>query len=207
MAINKDSILYTIPYITIDDNHRIRVFLTADGQVGDWYEVQCTGNGNYQADAYEAILTLPSWSEGTLDTFDIASEFPGSGGAIIYVPPVDLEGEKTKAKTQITIARNSEEFAGFMAYGKLFDSDADSQRRILIAASTAQIIGEEFSIDWTCADNSVITLTQTQTIGLPLLMAHYGDQLHQKARLLKAEIDSATTLDEINNVVWIGSNI
>ena len=202
MAIVKNSITHKITNILVGDNHLIRAFLTPDGQIGDWYPVQCTGSGNYQADAYAAILTLPQWSGALLDASDIALEFPGSGGAYNYTPPVDLAAEKIKAKDGITLARNAEEFAGFMAYGKEFDSDSDSQRRILIAANTAQVVGEAFSIDWTCADNSVITLDYAQMLGLPAIMAQYGDTLHQKARTLKAQIDAATTLEEINAVVW-----
>lgn len=202
MAIVKNNITHKITNIHIGAGYLIRTFLTPDGQTGDWYQVQCAGSGNYQADAYEAILTLPQWSGATLDTSDIAPEFPGSGGAYIYTQPVDLTVEKTKAKDRITLARNAEEFAGFMAYGKEFDSDSDSQRRILIAANTAQVVGEAFSIEWTCADNSVLTLDYAQMLGLPAIMAQYGDTLHQKARTLKAQIDAATTLEEINAVVW-----
>ena len=115
---------------------------------------------------------------------------------------LDLASAKTYAKERITKARNDDELNGFDAYGKTFDSDSDSQRRILIAANTAQTIGASFSVDWTCKDNSVITLSYEQMVGMPVIMAQVGNELHQKARTLKAEIDAATTLEEINAVVW-----
>ena len=119
-----------------------------------------------------------------------------------FVWLLNLTTAKTSAKDRITKARDTDELNGFEAYGKTFDSDVDSQRRILIASATAQGVGASFSIDWTCADNSVITLGYEQMIGLPALMAIIGDQLHQKARTLKAQIDAATTLAEIESAVW-----
>lgn len=115
---------------------------------------------------------------------------------------LNLDLAKQQARAKINTARDAEEVAGFTAYGKTFDSDKTSQQRILVAANTAQVIGSSFTIDWTCADNSVITLDYAQMLGLPVIMAQAGNALHQKARTLKAQIDAATTLEEINAVVW-----
>lgn len=115
---------------------------------------------------------------------------------------LNLDIAKQHARSKINTARDAEEVAGFTAYGKTFDSDKTSQQRILIAANTAQVVGSSFTIDWTCADNSVITLDYAQMLGLPVIMAQAGNALHQKARDLKAQIDAATTLEEINAVVW-----
>lgn len=117
-----------------------------------------------------------------------------------WVLNIDLAKQQARAK--INAARDAEELAGFTAYGKTFDSDKTSQQRIMIAANTAQVVGSSFTIDWTCADNSVITLDYAQMLGLPVIMAQAGNALHQKARTLKAQIDAATTLEEINAVVW-----
>ena len=115
---------------------------------------------------------------------------------------LNLDAAKRQARNRINSARDTEELAGFTAYGKTFDSDKTSQQRILIAASTAQVVGSSFTIDWTTADNSVITLDYAQMLGLPVIMAQVGNALHQKARTLKSQIDAATTLEEINAVVW-----
>lgn len=114
----------------------------------------------------------------------------------------NLEWAKTLAKARINADRNAAELAGFEAYGVMFDSDQDSQRRILVAASTAQTVGATFSIDWTTADNSTILLNQEQMVNLPVIMAQAGNLLHQKARLLKSQIDNAVTIEEINSIQW-----
>lgn len=123
-------------------------------------------------------------------------------GSSWMLPDSAVVGAKQLAKERITAARNIEEKDGFMAYGKVFDSDATSLQRISIAVQAAQVIGEQFTIEWTCKDNSTITLDYAQTIALPLIMAQAANALHVKARALKAQIDAATTLEEINAVVW-----
>lgn len=115
---------------------------------------------------------------------------------------LNLSAAKTSAKARITKARNAEELQGFTAYGKTFDSDADSQRRILVAVNTAQVVGESFSIDWTCKDNSTILLDYWMVQALPAVMANAANTLHVKARSLKAQIELASTLEELVLITW-----
>ena len=48
--------------------------------------------------------------------------------------------------------------------GKTFDSDERSVLRITQAALTAMAAGPTFTIDWTAADNSIVTLDQAAMI-------------------------------------------
>lgn len=121
------------------------------------------------------------------------------------VSPESLEAAKISAKERITLARNADERAGFLAYGKLFDSDDKSIQRLLSAAqaaANAKQFARSFSVVWTCADNSTINLNEDQLIELPNILVHAGDLLHQKARHLKSQIDSSTTLEEVMSVSW-----
>lgn len=115
---------------------------------------------------------------------------------------LNMDMAKSSAKRMITEARNAEEKAGFMAYGKLIDSDSLSVARITTSVQAAQAIGSTFSINWTCADNSVITLDHDQMIAMPALMSDVANAIHEKARSLKAQIDAATTPEEINAIQW-----
>lgn len=111
-------------------------------------------------------------------------------------------GKKLEAKQKITEARNTAESQGFSAFGKVFDSDASSIQRISLAVQAAQAVGESFSIEWTCQDNSTITLDYSMMQALPAFMAQAGNALHVKARALKDQIDAAETLEEIEAIVW-----
>ena len=110
---------------------------------------------------------------------------------------LDLNSLRELTKQRITAARNAEEGLGFMAYGKLFDSDAQAIQRISIAVQAASSIGASFSIEWTCADNSTITLDYSQMLALPAFMADTANSLHIKARTLKAAVDAAQTVEDI----------
>lgn len=203
MAFVQNGIRYAIKSVAISGGLVGRVGIAADRQEETiWYDIQFTGSGNYVADAYELIRTLPEWIGAEFDGSDIAQEFPGSGNAVLYVHGVDLAALKEEAKTRITIARDMDENNGFEAYGKTIDSDARSIARINTAVQSAQAIGESFVIEWTCADNSTITLDYAQMVCMPVLMAQAGSLLHEKARALKAQIDAATTPEEINAVQW-----
>jgi hypothetical protein len=114
----------------------------------------------------------------------------------------ELSAAKLIAKARITKARDVEESAGFTAFGKTIDSDAASIQRISLAVQAAQAIGESFSIEWTCQDNSTITLDYTMMQALPAFMAQAGNALHVKARTLKSQIDTAVSLEEIEAVQW-----
>ena len=115
---------------------------------------------------------------------------------------LNLAAAKINAQSRITAARNASERNGFEAYGKMFDSDSVAIQRISVAVQAAQVVGESFVVDWTCADNSVIPLNYQQVLGLPVFMAQSANNMHIKSRTLKAQIDAATTLEEINAVVW-----
>jgi hypothetical protein len=121
------------------------------------------------------------------------------------IPPETLEESKVAQKSLINFARDTEESNGFEYLGKILDSDERSALRITMASLTAQLsidIGQPFSIDWTCKDNSMLTLDGQQTIEMPKALAIHGLTLHGKAKYLKSLIDSATTLEEVKAIQW-----
>jgi len=121
------------------------------------------------------------------------------------VPPETLEESKVTQKSLINSARDTEESNGFEYLGKILDSDERSALRITMASLTAQLsidIGQPFSIDWTCKDNSILTLDGQQTLELPKALAIHGLTLHGKAKYLKSLIDSATTREEVKAIQW-----
>ena len=113
-----------------------------------------------------------------------------------------LTQEKERRRAEITRLRDAEERGGFPAFGKVFDSDPTSVQRISMAAQAAQLAPAGFSIEWTCQDNSIITLSRDQLIQMPLIMAQASNALHEKARTLKAQIDAATSIEEVEAVAW-----
>ena len=118
-----------------------------------------------------------------------------------WVDPRTLSDLQVAKWEQIKRARVNAEFGGFTWDGSPFDSDAISQSRIQGALQLAALI-PDFSIDWTLADNTVRALSGSELAAVGVALGlHVGTQ-HAKARTLRAQIEAATTADEVDAVVW-----
>lgn len=119
-----------------------------------------------------------------------------------------LDRAKLARRKLINAARDAEEAAGFAYLGKTFDADAQAIKRLYGAAMAAQaaIAGgatpTAVMVTWTCADGSTIDLTYQQVAAIPGVMAQVAAALHAKARTLKAQVDAATTIAEVEAIVW-----
>jgi len=120
---------------------------------------------------------------------------------IIPPDPPTLEEVKAAKLDEINRARDAQELAGFEYLGKMFDSDDKAMKRIGTAVGAAQVY-PAFTVEWTCADNSTITLNAEQMLFMPVAMAQYGNALHVKARELKALVEAAVTVEEVEGVSW-----
>nr|WP_305118835.1 DUF4376 domain-containing protein [Vogesella sp. AC12] len=111
---------------------------------------------------------------------------------------VYFAARRTELLAAITAERDQHEEAGFPYRGKLLDSTPRSVQRITaaaLAAQTALAAGQPFSLDWTCADNSTLSLDAVGVIGMPVALAQHAAALHAHARNLKAAVEAA--MDDI----------
>lgn len=126
-----------------------------------------------------------------------------AAGGIAYPLPIaprwpNLATARAEVKAAITQERDSREAAGFEYLGKTIDSDPRAAQRISLAVQAAQAAlaaGRPFSVDWTCADNSILTLDAAGVIGMPVALAMHAMTLHEQARTAKALADAAAMAD------------
>lgn len=104
--------------------------------------------------------------------------------------PRTLAEAKTEAWARIKTARDAAEQGGFAYLGKTIDSDARASLRITAAVNAAQAAGEGFAVDWTCADNTVLSLTASEMVGMGVALAAWGNACHAKARGYRAQIEA-----------------
>jgi hypothetical protein len=96
-------------------------------------------------------------------------------------------------------SRTLAEHGGFTWDGSVFDSDPTSQNRIT-GAVTLAMLSPAFAIDWTLADNTVRTLSQTDMMQVgAALGVHVGTQF-AKAQAFRTLIYAASTVAELNNI-------
>lgn len=122
-----------------------------------------------------------------------------------YAPQKSLEELKQAKRDEINAARDNAEQGGFEYMGKIFDSDQVSCQRIALASQTALIskqASQEFSVEWTCQDNSKILLSADETIGLSVALTQWSNECHIKASKLKVMIEEAETKEEVDAINW-----
>lgn len=127
----------------------------------------------------------------------------------IIIPEATLEELKIAKRAEINAARDAAEQSGFEYMGKTFDSDPISCRRISCAAQAMAVmpavIGDEQgepTITWTCQDNTTIDLTAAELQGLVAALAQWSNSCHEKATVLKAQIENAQTAAEVEEISW-----
>lgn len=122
-----------------------------------------------------------------------------------WVDPRTLADVRAARWAEVKRHRNLLEASGFPYLGKVLDSDERSVQRITTVVQAAQAaLGASvpFSIVWTCADNSSLALDAVAAMGMPVALAQYADQLHQTAKTLRAQIDAATTVPQVEAITW-----
>ena len=110
----------------------------------------------------------------------------------------ELEAVKTSKWNQIKLERNKAEFGGFLWEGLKFDSDQISQGRILAAFIFNQ------PIIWTLADDTSVELSVEDVQEVTQAMSNHVQNVHAKARSAREAINSATTIEEVESVLFNG---
>lgn len=107
-----------------------------------------------------------------------------------YVPTIDEVA--TNVWTTVKSARNAAEQSGCPYIDKVLDTDSVSVQRINTAVQAAQVAQtqkQSFSIEWTMQDNSIVTMTIADVLGMPVALATYSNQLHDRARKIRDDIN------------------
>ena len=102
---------------------------------------------------------------------------------------------------EIKLARSLQEFGTFDWNGYTFQCNDVSQRRIQGAVQLA-MLDSTLTLDWTLADNTVQTFNASEFEAIGQALAAHVSACHVKARTLRAEIDAATSEEQIAAVTW-----
>lgn len=151
------------------------------------------------------ILTEQNYTQGAIwcnENNAFVEDLGNRQYKIVELPKPSLDELKSKKRAEINQARNATEQGGFEYMGKVFDSDQVSCIRISSAAQAMQYAQDDATITWTTQDNSTIDLNKSQLMGLVVALAQHSNECHQKATTLKAQIESCTTKEELNNIKW-----
>ena len=114
---------------------------------------------------------------------------------------LDLGVAKQNKWNEIKGFREAQEFGTFDWGGYTFQCNDVSQRRIQGAVQLA-MLDSTLTLDWTLADNTVQTFNASEFEAIGQALAAHVSACHVKARTLRAEIDAATSEEQIAAVTW-----
>lgn len=117
-----------------------------------------------------------------------------------WIDPRTLQDCRAMRWALIRGARENEERSGFTWSGSTFDSDPASQGRIQGAVQLA-LLGLT-SIVWTLADNTTRTLQAADILAMGVALGTHVGLCHEKARILRAQIEQALDFLAIEAIVW-----
>jgi hypothetical protein len=131
----------------------------------------------------------------------VAKNLQGTKELLNYIQ--NKKWEEMKAE------RDRLENAGIPFKDKYFDYDLRSAFKLEIAKSASESAiklglaqADDISISWTMKDNSVMDLTYTDVLQIPLIVKDYSNMLHEKGRELRQRIFESNDIVEINNIKW-----
>jgi hypothetical protein len=122
-----------------------------------------------------------------------------------WVSQPTLAAIKVARWAAIKAARDAAEFGGFAWDGSSFDSDGQSQSRIMGATQLATLAAaaeQPFAIDWTLQDNTVRTLSGAEMIAVGMALGTHVATQHGIGRAVRAAIEEATTAEELEAIEW-----
>ncbi len=110
------------------------------------------------------------------------------------------------AWARVKAARDAAINAGVTYNGNVYDSDAKAQLRVTGAAQMAQLAiaagNTTYSINWTLANNSTVTLTAQEVLAMAQTVGTNYQTLFAKGQTLRAQINAATTQAQLDAVQW-----
>lgn len=142
------------------------------------------------------VLTMPPRPSES-HTFDWATH--------TWIDPRTLDELKGDKWAEIKSAREAVFNAPLVTPHGTFDSDSRGRSNITDAVLMAQALtatGSPVSIDFTLADNTVVTLNAEQMIEVGLYLGAKVQGAYAVSRTLRAAIDAATTSAEVQAVSW-----
>lgn len=135
---------------------------------------------------------------------EVEQDYAGNWYLAGYAPKKPLNEIKAEKRSEINSERdNARKTEGAEYDGDLFDIDEVSQSNILAQIKVAEIIGDpNATYNYRSKTNTdhLLTLAQLQELGLAIAVK--VNAIYVKSWDLKAQVDKATTAEEVEAINW-----
>ncbi len=115
----------------------------------------------------------------------------------VAIPELTLAEAKANKRAEINRIRDGKEMEPINNY----DVDIKSAIRILFVQN--KLLRNGGTIDWTMADNTEENVDSTDMNAIVDAIVEQSNNVHNIANYLKERVDAATTIEEVNAIVWI----
>jgi len=159
----------------------------------------------------ESKIHIPASRAGELSFFDTVEEFLPTMGLLdtqdpSYIPPTTpaTDEDRLAKKASFANQRYRDEFAGFTdPTSGMFVRTDERTRTLLNAASLRASADPTYEVaNWKTAEGTFITLTNAMILALDQAVRDFIAAQFAKEATLSAQIDSATTIEELNGIEW-----
>lgn len=113
-----------------------------------------------------------------------------------------LESVKEHKILTLKIQRDNLEVEPITYNGHLYDYDSKARDRISAAIIALELQGEGATIEWTTADNDDAVVTAQDLRMIIASVAARSNKLHTAYRAAKAQVEAATTANEVDAVIF-----
>ncbi len=133
-----------------------------------------------------------------------SSDSPLVGGMIVQDQMVTLENARERTWNRLKLIREQKEAAPFLYNGTLYDADKIKITGAALGAFMAVSSNQPYTIDFTAADNSVVTLDGPGMMGLGIALLQHIDSVHQIGRAKRDELyaPECDTFEKIAAITW-----
>ena len=97
--------------------------------------------------------------------------------------------------------RDNKEVEPITYNGNSYDYDSKARERINAAIIALEVAGTAATLTWTTADNKDVKVSASDLRGVIAQVALRSDKLHTAYRKAKEKVETATTREEVENVV------
>lgn len=134
---------------------------------------------------------------------EVLESQPGEGERALATSDLTVEGNRLIIWRMVRDQRDEHIDGGAMTPAGAVDSDSMARSNIsgaVIGALVAKTAGAPYSVTWTMLDNSTVTLDADGMIALGLAVLAHVNACHDRARQLRAAIESAADMAELLSI-------
>ena len=121
-------------------------------------------------------------------------------GVVVAEAEEPIENIRVRKIIELKRQRDAAEVEPVEYGGHLYDYDSKARDRIAAAIIALDVQGEGASISWTTADNEDALVTAQDLRMIIASVAARSNKLHTAYRTAKAQVEAASTVDEVEAV-------